>query len=901
MKTFTNTFYYFLIALVFLGSNLIAQNTSFSIDPILEISEGVFAPLRIAVDQQGTFYITDAFNKSVSKYDASGNFIGNIDAVALPVSVAVNNQGELYLGDEATGHIFRYDENLGAIEFYTGTEYPTSMEFSPDNVLYVSDSKLQQVVVIDLSGNVIQTIGSGTLDFPTGIAIDNNNKRILVGEHGGKGTGFSPVVKVWMFDFQGNLIQSFGSHGNGDGQFYRVQGLTVGKCGDYYVVDPYLARISIFDENGVYKSKFGDWGIQPGQLNIPMDVVFDSQERLLITSMNNGTLGLFSISDTLPCSNILTESAMICAGESTNIEIAFEGTAPWTYTYTNGVDTQAVTTSDNPYILTVSEAGLYEVIALSDANYTGTCFTGSGEVMVTPSAPTSEMTGDAVICTSETADISIAFTGSPPWSFTYTNNGGNSTSITTTNNPHILKVSEAGLYEVTGLIGGGCTGTSFTGSANITINPLPTATITDGNGQIFIGLGETADLTVAFTGSPPWEITYTVDDLNPITISNIIDNPYTLQVSEAGSYEISVVSDAYCTNTVTLGYPELVLFSPPVAIDDSVITQNFTFVEIDVIINDYDIDGEIDSATVNIIDYPLTGILAVHPDGSVTYTPGQESCGQEIFTYTVADNSGFISNLATVTITIIDTTPPVFTDVPDDITVSCKEVPEPAIVAAQDNCDFEVTISYLGETIDNSCDEGYYTITRTWIATDDSGNSATYSQIITVDTKFTAGCFSVHLVSLEYSESENITTFVWKLNSYECEKPLSYITFNMPDNIIALEPEDNSPYSYPENTHTYLVENPSGSVKKGNYSIKFSSFGSAEEELILSSPEIFVYSLPGEIIMNELIVNIKSEKNIYSLSIPTNGCACSYIFPEKSEKIIEDMKDYESFNVKAYP
>ncbi|MCD4729277.1 MAG: T9SS type A sorting domain-containing protein, partial [Bacteroidales bacterium] len=42
-------------------------------------------------------------------------------------------------------------------------------------------------------------------------------------------------------------------------------------------------------------------------------------------------------------------------------------------------------------------------------------------------------------------------------------------------------------------------------------------------------------------------------------------------------------------------------------------------------------------------------------------------------------------------------------------------------------------------------------------------------------------------------------------------------------------------------------------------------------------------------------------KNIYSLSIPTNGCACSYIFPEKSEKIIEDMKDYESFNVKAYP
>ena len=133
MKTFVNIFFYPWVALVLFVGSIYAQNTSVNINHISEISEGVFAPLRIAAEWQGTIYITDAFTNSVSKYDASGNFLGTINAVALPVSVAVNNDGELYIGDGATGHIFRYDETLGTTEFYTGTEYPTSMEFSPNN------------------------------------------------------------------------------------------------------------------------------------------------------------------------------------------------------------------------------------------------------------------------------------------------------------------------------------------------------------------------------------------------------------------------------------------------------------------------------------------------------------------------------------------------------------------------------------------------------------------------------------------------------------------------------------------------------------------------------------------------------------------------------------------------
>lgn len=562
MKTLLHTLLCILIILAVSSKSSYTQDSVKDISHITSISEEVTAPLRIASDAQGVSYVTDAFNKSISKYDDSGNYLLTIDAVTSPVSVAVDNNDRLFIGDGSTGNIYVYDELKGASIFYSGTGYPSSMEFSPDNTLYVADSELQQVIALDISANVVQTIGGGILELPTGIALDNTNQRILVGEHGGAGTGFSPTVKVWIFDLQGNLISSFGKHGSGDGQFYRIQGLTIGKCGNIYVVDPFQSRISVFDENGVFITSFGDFGLDAGELNVPMDINFDSQERLLISSMNSGALEFFAITDTLPYSNMKIGSAMICSGESTDIEIAFTGTAPWTFTYTkDGLDPTEVITTDNPCILTVSESGHYEVVALSDAHFAGTCFTGSTNILVSDELPTSQMAGDATICIGDTTDITIDFTGSPPWNFTYTIDGENPTYVATTNNPYILTVTEAGHYEVTDLSGGGCMGTSYSGSATITVNQLPTATMTDGNVQIFIDPGELADLSVELTGTSPWVVTYTVDDLNPETLSNINEGSYVLSDSKIGTYDIKEVSDALCTSRISNGYPELVISS----------------------------------------------------------------------------------------------------------------------------------------------------------------------------------------------------------------------------------------------------------------------------------------------------------------------------------------------------
>lgn len=369
LKTAFLTFNIYLLLLSGSYCNIIfAQETSIASGHLLSVTRGLQSPVRITVDNQDMIYITDAYQKCIIKYNNSGEFLGTISPGGLPISIAVNDENQMFIGDGETGAILKLDENGTATEFCTETVFPSSMVFGPDNLLYVVDSKLKQVVVMDMVGNVVRTIGDGTLILPTGI-----------------GTGFTPVVKIWKFDLFGNLVHSVGSHGNGDGQFYRIQGLAVDRCGRLYTADPFQGIVSVFDEAG-YITRLGEYGEESGQLNALMDVAVDSRGDIWITSMNNGSLEVFEINETNPSSNITCANRSICPGELTDITIDFTGTAPWTFTYT--IDGSNPTTvsdaTDNPYILTVSEAGIYQVTSLSDANYSATCMTGSVDISLNP-------------------------------------------------------------------------------------------------------------------------------------------------------------------------------------------------------------------------------------------------------------------------------------------------------------------------------------------------------------------------------------------------------------------------------------------------------------------------------------------------------------------------------------
>ena len=97
-------------------------------------------------------------------------------------------------------------------------------------------------------------------------------------------------------------------------------------------------------------------------------------------------------------------------------------------------------------------------------------------------------------------------------------------------------------------------------------------------------------------------------------------------------------------------------------------------------------------------------------------------------TFTATDECGN-STTASQVINIVDTTAPVFNEaLPGDLVEDCTHS-EAAVLTAFDNCqDVEVLFE---ESIDSEC-ANQYTITRTWTATDDCGNSTSHTQIVSV-------------------------------------------------------------------------------------------------------------------------------------------------------------------------
>ncbi|HEY3025772.1 MAG TPA: carboxypeptidase regulatory-like domain-containing protein, partial [Pyrinomonadaceae bacterium] len=124
------------------------------------------------------------------------------------------------------------------------------------------------------------------------------------------------------------------------------------------------------------------------------------------------------------------------------------------------------------------------------------------------------------------------------------------------------------------------------------------------------------------------------------------------------------------------------------------------------------------------------------PDAGDTITVAQSPAGpyplgNTTVTLTVTDNHG-ASSSCTAVVTVVDTTAPIIS-CPTDKTVSCDASTDPSATGtatATDNCS-TATVTHSDVTTPGSS-PGNYTITRTWTATDASGNSSSCTQTITV-------------------------------------------------------------------------------------------------------------------------------------------------------------------------
>ncbi|MCR6653487.1 MAG: tandem-95 repeat protein [Cellvibrionaceae bacterium] len=138
--------------------------------------------------------------------------------------------------------------------------------------------------------------------------------------------------------------------------------------------------------------------------------------------------------------------------------------------------------------------------------------------------------------------------------------------------------------------------------------------------------------------------------VNPATGAIVYTPGENFSGSDSFTYRVQDNQGAW-SNVATVTITVQAVNDEPLANPDSITTAEDTEVTIDVLANDSDVDGTLDSASL-ILTQPANGVVVDNGDGTVSYTPAANFFGSDSFTYTVADNEGGVSNTATVTITV---------------------------------------------------------------------------------------------------------------------------------------------------------------------------------------------------------------------------------------------------------
>ncbi len=155
-------------------------------------------------------------------------------------------------------------------------------------------------------------------------------------------------------------------------------------------------------------------------------------------------------------------------------------------------------------------------------------------------------------------------------------------------------------------------------------------------------------------------INVTTVSLGTATNGSLVNNndgtvTYTHDGSEttSDSFTYTVNDNTGATsNTATVNITITPQNDPPVASNDATTVDEGASVAIDLTVNDTDVDGTVNDATLS-LSAASNGSITNNNDGTVTYTHDGSETTSDSFTYTVNDNSGVTSNTATVNITIM--------------------------------------------------------------------------------------------------------------------------------------------------------------------------------------------------------------------------------------------------------
>jgi DNA-binding beta-propeller fold protein YncE len=191
-------------------------------------------PINIAIDTDGTRYITDTKRNQVLIFSKNETYAGALGArdEMKPCGVAVDAE-RLYVTDLKNHSLRVYNKASRELLFTVPREEddekarlfaPTNVALDPRGNIYVSDTGGFFVNIYNAEGKYIRTIGEqglspGKFSLPKGIAVDRESRAYVVDAN---------TQVVQMFDEQGRILMYFGDpKGTGGGATSLPAGVAI--------------------------------------------------------------------------------------------------------------------------------------------------------------------------------------------------------------------------------------------------------------------------------------------------------------------------------------------------------------------------------------------------------------------------------------------------------------------------------------------------------------------------------------------------------------------------------------------------------------------------------------------------------------------------------------------------
>ena len=251
-----------------------------------------------------------------------------------------------------------------------------------------------------------------------------------------------------------------------------------------------------------------------------------------------------------------------CVGGTAQVNIQLTGVAPFSVTYNNGgppVTVNGITS--NPYVLSLTPvvSSTYTV-----TNVSSTCggIASGSTAVVLESPPNAVLSGTQTTCVSVPAILTANFTGTGPFTLTYTDGFANYTIQQITSNPYSWSVNPGTSQKTYQLLSvtGACAGT-VSGTAIVDVEPRPVAILSTPSG---VCVGNNAQFSVSITGNAPWDLTYT-DGTNVYSENGILSSPHvwTVTPTTTATWSLLNVSNSACIGTVLNTPMEIRVSNPP--------------------------------------------------------------------------------------------------------------------------------------------------------------------------------------------------------------------------------------------------------------------------------------------------------------------------------------------------